>query len=304
LEELNGKLYGTTVVGGFFGNGTVFSLTTSGKEKVLHSFEGGYADGSEPLGNLIKLNGKLYGTTYIGGGTSSLCSGGGCGTVFSITTTGKETILHRFDEATDGALPEAGLLAVHGVMYGTTALGGAYPPSGKGTVFSVTPTGTENVLYRFQGSPDGDQPQARLADLDGTLYGTTSLGGTATQCADGCGTVFSITPGGNETVLHSFGTSGDGLYPEARFAKVNGKLYSTTSEGGTVSQPCGNGCGTIFSITMTGVETILYEFTGGTMGWYPLSGVHRLHGTLYGTAAYGGSGCASNGCGIVYALSP
>jgi uncharacterized repeat protein (TIGR03803 family) len=303
LEELNGKLYGTTVVGGEFGNGTVYSITTTGKEKVLHSFESGYADGSEPVANLINANGTLYGTTYGGGGTSG--SRSGYGTVYSITTTGVEKVVHRFDQAPDGQLPEAGLAKVHGVMYGTTDEGGAYSSSGKGTVFNVTATGTEKVLYRFQGSPDAEEPQASLFDLGGTLYGTTLSGGTAAQeCADGCGTVFSVTKAGVETVLHSFGTTyHDGIYPEASFAKVNGKLYSTTSEGGTASQPCGNGCGTIFSITTTGAESILYEFTGGTTGWYPLSGLLHLDGKLYGTAAYGGSGCAGNGCGIVYALS-
>jgi uncharacterized repeat protein (TIGR03803 family) len=303
LEELNGRLYGTTVVGGEFGNGTVYSITTSGKEKVLHSFEGGYADGSEPTGNLIKVNGALYGTTYIGGGTSSLCSGSGCGTVFSISTAGVEKVVHRFDQASDGQLPEAGLAKVHGVLYGTTASGGAYPPSGKGTIFSVTTSGQENVLYRFQGSPDAEEPQASLLNLGGTLYGTTLSGGTSTRCTDGCGAVFSVTTNGVETVLHSFGGAEDGLYPSAPLIKVDGVLYSTTSEGGTASQQCGNGCGTVFSITKTGVESVAYEFSGGTMGWYPLSGLLHVDRKLYGTAAYGGSGCAGDGCGIVFALS-
>jgi uncharacterized repeat protein (TIGR03803 family) len=303
LQELNGKLYGTTIVGGEFGDGTVYSITTTGKEKVLHSFESGYADGSEPVANLIEANGMLYGTTYSGGGTSG--SRSGYGTVYSISTRGVEMVVHRFDQAPDGRLPEAGLANLHRVMYGTTAQGGAYGTSGKGTVFSVTTTGAEKVLYRFQGSPDAEEPQASLVDVGGTLYGTTLSGGTAAQeCAEGCGTVFGVTKAGVETVLHSFGTTyDDGRYPEASFAKVDDRLYGTTSEGGTASQPCGNGCGTIFSITKTGAEKILYEFTGGATGWYPLSGLLKVNGTLYGTAAYGGSGCGSNGCGIVFAWS-
>ncbi len=302
LEELHGKLYGTTVVGGEFGNGTVYSVTTTGKEKVLHSFEGGYADGSEPLGNLIKVNGTLYGTTYIGGGTSSACSFSGCGTVYSISAAGVEKIVHRFGSGGDGQLPEAGLAKVHGVMYGTTALGG----SGNGTVFSVTATGTENVLYRFNGTPDAAEPQASLINLGGILYGTTSSGGTSTRCTDGCGTVFSVTPAGVEAVLHSFGLGvgvGDGVYPEAPLVKANAALYSTTSEGGIQSKQCGNGCGTVFRITTTGAKSVVHAFTGGTMGWYPQAGLLHLNGKLYGTASYGGSGCAGNGCGIVFVLS-
>src|SRR3984957_9749480 len=190
LEEFGGTLYGTTAGGGEFGFGAVYRTTTSGREKVLHGFEAGYADGSEPETNLVAVNGTLYGTTYIGGSTSSSqCSYDGCGTVYSVGTGGAEKILHRFGQASDGQLPEAGLVNVRGVMYGTTDLGGGSPPEGKGIVFSIPTTGAENVLYRFQGPPDAEEPQANLIDWGGKLYGTTSAGGTATQCTDGCATV-------------------------------------------------------------------------------------------------------------------
>ena len=61
----------------------------------------------------------------------------------------------------------------------------------------------------FPGHPDGANPAAPLIDVNGTLYGTTSSGGTHKA-----GTVFSITPSGTLTVLHSFkGGSGDGYGP-------------------------------------------------------------------------------------------
>jgi len=70
-----------------------------------------------------------HGTTYIGGSTSSSqCSYDGCGTVYSVGIGGAEKILHRFSQASDGQLPEAGLVNVRGIMYGTTDLGGDSPP--------------------------------------------------------------------------------------------------------------------------------------------------------------------------------
>jgi uncharacterized repeat protein (TIGR03803 family) len=87
LLEVNGTLYGTTWVGGTYGLGTVFSMTTSGKEHVLHSFNG--SDGAHPETDLIDVNGTLYGTTHVGGfkwGCKPNINGtAGCGTVFALT---------------------------------------------------------------------------------------------------------------------------------------------------------------------------------------------------------------------------
>jgi uncharacterized repeat protein (TIGR03803 family) len=84
LLNVGGTLYGTTSLGGggANGQGTVFSITPAGAETVVYAFRGG-SDGSEALGDLIRVKDKLYGTTASGGGSG--CKGGGCGTVFSIT---------------------------------------------------------------------------------------------------------------------------------------------------------------------------------------------------------------------------
>jgi uncharacterized repeat protein (TIGR03803 family) len=79
------------------------------------------------------VNGRLYGTTVVGGGTG--CGGGGCGTVFSIDPdTGAETVIHSFQGGTDGEYPGTGVIDVKGALYGTTSDGGAY---GYGTVFAL-----------------------------------------------------------------------------------------------------------------------------------------------------------------------
>jgi uncharacterized repeat protein (TIGR03803 family) len=134
----------------------------------------------------------LYGTTSASGGSGFTCiNGPGCGTVFSVTLNGTEKVLHAFSgSGTDGFEPVAGLIEVHGTLYGTTEAGGQY---GYGTVFSINQHGTEKVLYSFKGGNDGASPMASLIDVNATFYGTTSAGGTG-SCNGGCGTVFSITP--------------------------------------------------------------------------------------------------------------
>jgi uncharacterized repeat protein (TIGR03803 family) len=131
LVYVDGAFYGTTTEGGSNGYGTVFKITPPHAERVVYSFKGG-ADGAEPYGgSLIYRNGAFYGTTAYGGG-----NGIGYGTIFKVTTSGLETILHHFKGGADGANPEAGLVEVNGTLYGTTYAGGK---SQCGTVFSLTP---------------------------------------------------------------------------------------------------------------------------------------------------------------------
>lgn len=189
LTLFNGTLYGTTLYGGTstkycsLGCGTIFKLTTNGKESVFYRFK--YSpvgtDGAYPSAGLTLGNGTLYGTTMGGGNT-------GEGTVFKVSTSGVEHVIHRFNRGlngTDGVYPLASLIAMKGTLYGTTRNGGAH---GSGTVFKVTAAGIESLLYSFKGKPDGAQPHASLIELDGALYGTTMAGGT------GAGTLFKLKP--------------------------------------------------------------------------------------------------------------
>jgi uncharacterized repeat protein (TIGR03803 family) len=184
LIDVNGTLYGTTFDGGRcrypHGAGTVFSITTKGTEQVLHFFKGG-SDGLFPDAGLIVAGGVLYGTTQFAG---AYCEGSclyGCGTVFSISTSGIERVLHSFGSGSDGARPVGSLIDVDGTLYRTTVYGGAYCKGhgdrGCGTVFSITRNGTEHVLHSFGSGSDGAAPLASLIDVNGTLYGTTFEGG-------------------------------------------------------------------------------------------------------------------------------
>ncbi len=133
LIEVGNTLYGTTQAGAF-GFGTVFSIDLKSMAyKVIYRFQGG-SDGAYPQGSLIDQKGTLYGTTTSGGGSG--CNGAGCGTVFKITTKGKETVLYSFTGGADGGIPLGGVIMQGSELYGTTFGGGT---AGFGTVFRLKP---------------------------------------------------------------------------------------------------------------------------------------------------------------------
>ena len=257
------------------------ALPDAGAYLLLYSFKSG-GDAGYPYDSLTPLNGTLYGTTYGGGG------GYEWGTVFNVSTRGEEHVLYRFKAGTkDGAHPYAGLVAVNGTLYGTTYQGGA---SGAGTVFSVSTSGVEHMLYSFKGGKDGQYPYARLLDVNGTLYGTTYQGGVY----PGWGVVFKITTSGEEHVIHSFKAGNDGAHPFAGLISVKGLLYGTTYQGGT------SGAGTVFRVSPSGDEKVIYSFKGGSDGQYPYARLLDLGGTLYGTTYSGG---VSYGWGVIFKVT-
>jgi uncharacterized repeat protein (TIGR03803 family) len=262
---------------------------------VLYSFGKRYSGGQEPKAGLMDLNGTLYGTTYAGGSTACV---GGCGVVFKITPSGKEAVLHRFEGGNDGSNPSASLLAVKGVLYGTTEYGGipSYGGCNAGTVFSVSTLGVEKVVYRFYGYycndhvyNDGGNPVASLIDVSGNLYGTTSSGGAG----EFYGTAFEVSTSGTEQVLYSFGYA-SGANPVAGLADVAGTLYGTTEQGGAYTDSSGTCCGVAFSLSTTGTEKVLDDFVPGPNGASPTASLIDVKGNLYGTtvgsgAYYGGT---------------
>jgi uncharacterized repeat protein (TIGR03803 family) len=215
-----------------------------------------------------------------------------------------ETVLHRFKDTPDGALPAAGLVNdAKGNLYGTTMGGGnVVLGSALGIVFRVTPGGTETVLYRFKGSQsDGQNPRSTLVwDASGNLYGTAVEGGPK-----GYGTVFKLSPLGKETTLYSFpGNSTDGMSPEAGLVRDSaGNLYGTTLLGGRMSQCIGNGCGVAFKLSPTGAETVLHRFSEAAKdGCEPSAALIRgPAGNLYGATTFCGS---SSGLGSLFKIVP
>ena len=301
ILDAKGNLYGATSYGGTSKNclfnglrvgcGTVYKLTPGGKQTVLHNFAG--LDGAIPSGGLVlDSQGNLFGTTGEGGVY-------GYGTVFKLTASGTETVLYSFTGQTDGAYPwEPLVLDAQGNLYGTTSEGGIY---GYGTVYKMSQSGNETVMYNFGSLPnDGSYPiGAMVLDGQGNLYGATFWGGM-----NGTGTVFKVTPSGEETVLHSFtgerAGGMDGAYPDEGLSfDTQGNLYGTTLYGGAYGDGT-NGYGTVFMVTPSGVESLLYNFGGyADDGIYPYGVVVDSQGSLYGTTSAGGSGG-----GTVFKLTP
>ena len=302
LTLLKGELYGTTSNGGgtAVSYGTIYDVTTAGKEHVLHSFTG--SDGSHPEGGVTSVNGMFFGTASEGGASCGYSQG--CGTIFSITAAGKFDALYTFKgrSAKDGAGPYDDLTVLNSELFGTTTYGGT---AGVGVVFRSTLSGKEQVAYNFDGD-SGSYPNSGFAAMKGNLYGTAPLGG-----ANGDGVVFEITAAGKLHVIYAFKGTPDGSAPTGRLLAVNGYLYGTTGGGGTYRcYTRGYGCGTIFKVSTTGKETVLYDFKGGNDAAIPVAGLLDLNGVLYGTTMAGGtgkcspSGSGAAGCGAVYEISP
>ena len=307
--DASGQLYGTAGAGGGAGLGAVWRLTppASGRhwtESVLHSFAGPTAsppDGATPQDTLLLgPDGTVYGTTAFGGAANM-------GTVFSLTPplpgqAWAETVLHDFAGGpTDGAIPIAGLYRdPAGRLAGTTYSGGIGPNGGNGTIFRLSPgpgkTWTQDVTYTFSGGPtDGAMPASQpIADASGTLYGTTSAGGT-----QGGGTVWTLAPDGTETIIANLGGGRGAQCFAGLVADAAGNLFGTAYAGGA------NHKGTVFELTddpkRGWLETVLWSFQGVPDGANPFATlVRKSNGALFGTTFKGGPA----GVGTVFEVTP
>src|ERR1035441_10141869 len=124
-------------------------------------------------------------------------------------------VVYAFAGTPDGEKP-SGLGALGGTLYGVTFRGGPYSgflSHGWGTVFSITASGKERIVYNFQGGPDAGIPRGSLVNVNGTLYGTSAGGTASCPTGAGCGAVFSVTSAGEEHVIYSFAGNADGQYP-------------------------------------------------------------------------------------------
>jgi uncharacterized repeat protein (TIGR03803 family) len=317
VQDKNGNLYGTTIVGGtgpacdgfFSGCGTVFELSSTGAYSVLHSFTGS-PDGESPGGLVFDQSGNLFGPTGYGGSN-------GDGAIFELTASGTEKVIYSFsggvdgNGGTDGAYPNGPLvLDATANLYGTTIAGGAYDceESGCGTVFELTPAGVETQLHAFTGEADDGNPKGGLIrDAHGNLFGTTAA---EEDLGPLPGSVFEITSEGDFATLYSFCGCKDGGSPYGNLVQdAKGDVYGTTYYGG--KQSCyddyQNGCGVVFKLTPHERETVRHKFGGKKDGVYPTTGlVADAQGNLYGTTPYGGDlSCTYGyiaGCGVVFEI--
>jgi uncharacterized repeat protein (TIGR03803 family) len=248
----------------------------------LYSFKG-MPDGAYPLKRLLNVNGVLYGTTSWGGTIDKGCRCEQTGTIFKWSPAHGEQVVHVFQDFPDGDSPYAGLIDVKGDLYGTTAYGG--DAQNRGTVFKVSASGVESVLYRFSGPRDGMNPYPGLTYANGLLYGATDFGGAIGDCDKGCGTIFSVSLAGSQKVLYRFKNANDGAQPAGNLIYRNGKLYGTAGGG----DPYYRGHGVVFAMTPSGHESVIYRFKGEPDGSGPGAGLTEVNGEFYGTTTAGGT---------------
>jgi uncharacterized repeat protein (TIGR03803 family) len=299
----SGNLYGTTSKGGGPSTwGTVYKLTPgsgSWTETIIHGFGPHDHAGGPYAGLIIDEKGDLYG---IAGAAFELMRG---------SNGWKEKILYEFcskQNCSDGNAPFAGLIfGASGDLYGTTEAGGAHKA---GTVYQIRHTAggwKESVLHSFPAlSSDGQVPGvgALVSDGSGSLYGTTSQGGSHICIDVGCGTVFRLvreTGHWTETILYNFVGDKKGSGPGAGVVMdKKGNLYGTTVYGG--STLCG--CGVVYKLSPSSngkwKYTVLHTFTGSDGAQPDANLILDSKGNLYGTTATGGAG----GAGVAFELTP
>ncbi|MFZ0773028.1 MAG: choice-of-anchor tandem repeat GloVer-containing protein [Candidatus Sulfotelmatobacter sp.] len=312
IFDSSGNIYGTTFEGG--GElccGSAFKLTFASGHwtgTILYTFTGFNREGYYPNNDIVLgPAGQIYGTTQYGGPT------GLNGTVFELTPNGSgftQTTLYGFPFA-DGDRPESGLVAdASGNFYSTTLLGGG---ADVGSVFKLSPSGSESLLYSFSGkSDDGNNsvfPSSLILDSAGNLYGAAEETGSRQY-----GSVFELSPAahGTYTEKNLDNLSGVIDHPLGNLIfDKSGNLYGTALDGGT------NGFGAVLELIPqangTFKQTVIYSFGG-----YPVDGagpsaglIFDGVGNLYGTTAHGGSSSSCKGallkpigCGIVFELMP
>ena len=271
VRDASSNLYGTTAGGGANSQGTLYKLTSAGAETTLHTFTGG-TDGGRPWESLVMDSlGNLYGTATDGGNVQCVIQAYpyvGCGTVFKVSSTGTETVLHTFAGGTDGAYPMSALVMDGlGNLYGTTYRG-AY---GYGTVYKISSSGVETVLYSFTGGTDGAYPWATLVqDAQGNLYGTAAWNG-----AGGGGTVYKLTPTAATTTTTTLTSSAN---PSKTGVSVTFKA--------TVTGPYGTPSGTVvFKDGTTTLGTV--TLSGGVASYSTAAltkGTHTIAASFTGAA--------------------
>ena len=297
----DGNLYSTIANNGTGTSvdGTVYKITTTGTLSEVYSFCSltGCDDGNDPEGGVaLGLDGNLYGTTKIGGKD-------GAGTIFKVTPTGTLTTLYSFTNSTDDSAPiYRVVLGQDGNFYGVSEAeyNGQY-----GAFFRISASGVFKELADFDYT-NGSLPNLPTQGTDLNFYGTAQQGG---DNGTNCGVIYKATTGGKITVLHNFaGYPTDGCRPISVLVQgTDGDFYGTTYSGG-VSAADGNGNGTIFKISPSGVYTVLHSFTYGVSGssniydaQLPQAGLTLgTDGNFYGVGANGGM----KNYGAIFKITP
>jgi len=265
IQGRDGRLYGTTLGGGKFRDGTAYSIGLAGDYRVLHSFNQS-DDGSQPSADLLEASdGNFYGVSQ-----STFAK------LFRIDSSGTLTTLHNLGALSPGEL----IQGVDGKLYGPIAGGG---PDGGGTIIRRDSAGTLTTFYEFRIGEGAGRPNGVIQARNGLFYGTTTTSNSSLVRVP-VGTVFSMDATGARTTLHTFESSiitrvFDGTPLSNLFEGTDGNLYGTTFNEFDAPFPPGQ----IFKISPGG------DYTRVSSSYLLRAGVIQARdGRLYGTAAAAG----------------
>jgi uncharacterized repeat protein (TIGR03803 family) len=229
-----GNLYGMAFSGGANYTGAIFKITTSGTESLIYSF-GAAPDANYPAGGLVYHSGALYGASISGG--NGPCNNGnqGCGAIFKVTTSGKETILYNFLGGSDGRYPYELVGDSSGNLYGVSR-------DTNNQVTDVFEVSSKGVFSNFYNGSDVNEVTSVTPGPTGILYATATGGNESGNCApNGCGQILQLNSDNTASVLYVFnGTNGYGVTDYLIYRK--GLIYGATAYGGEAQY------GVIFSL--------------------------------------------------------
>lgn len=286
--DSSGNIYGTTNLGGAYNGGTIFELTRQKILKVLHAFDSGVGDGSNPHQGLVRSPaGSLFGAASAGAIATN-------GSVFEVYPSGAYRTRYEFRSQADGHCPFSGVAVDSaGNVYGTV-VGNGFGGDPTGAVWKLSPTNTLTPLYTFKDGADGEYPdQSPIVDAAGNLYGTIITRNGSRYA----GAVWRLDRAGRFSLLHKFTGGADGFAPNGPLMmNIDGNLYGTTaSGGGTAAKP---GYGTVFRIAPSGQFAVIHTFTGKD-GSNPTGTLaHDAAGAIYGAT----SGSAGSIGGTVFKI--
>lgn len=307
----SGNLYGTTVSGGRYDDGTVFQLSPSSNgtwtETVLYSFACCSGDAFGPVaGVYLDASGNVFGTTEWGGTGPCQGENPGCGAFYELTKSSsgwKEAILYNFQGTPDSALPYGDLTRDSaGNFYGTTLWGGSFEYAGSVYKLSQAADGTWSNTVIFTQNADESGPSGEIGapalDSQGNLFISSE------------GDAFELSPSSSGYIYADLYHYSGGIQPANPYSGLvwanPNVLYGTTSwgGGGGLNQCSSSGCGTIYKLKRTnGVwqGSVAWRFRDSANGWYPTGNVILdKSGHLYGTTVNGGA----YGYGVVYEITP
>jgi len=289
----DGNLYGTTMAGGTTETGTVFRMSPAGVLKGIYT--GDFAHGTNLVAPVVQGNdGFLYGAAMAGGA-------GSFGVLFKLSTAGKYTILHEFglDLIHDGMYPYSGLVAASdGKFYGATSAGSGSGSVPNGNLFSVTTSGTYNLLYAFDYLHGYLDQATAMQHTNGKIYGVAEGGGPTFNS----GVIYSLDNGAPAfvRVMTKWASAGQTVQilgqgftgtSSVKFGSASASFTVVSDSYLTAVVPSGGSAGFVTVTTPSGALTSSQKFNVVPVisGIAPASGPVGLEMTITGTGFTGAS---------------